>query len=137
MTKEEMFKFIKKQNVALLASVDGDGFPNIKAINAPRKIDGNDIYFSTNTSSMRVSQFKNNPKACLYFYRRGKISYIGVMFVGTVQVLTDQEIKDELWHFGDTIFYKGGKTDPDYCILKFTADKCKFYNNLKTEWIEI
>ena len=67
MTKEEMFKFIKKQNVALLSSVDGDGFPNIKAINAPRKIDGNDMYFSTNTSSMRVSQFKIIQKPAFIF----------------------------------------------------------------------
>ncbi len=62
---------------------------------------------------------------------------MGVMLVGTMQVLTGQGIKDEIWHIGDTLFYKKGKTDPDYCVLKFTALKCKVYKDLKTLWIDL
>ncbi len=137
MTKEKIFKFIKMRNVAIISSIDENGFPNTKAMLAPRKIDGNDFYFSTNTSSMRVSQYKANEKASIYFYRKGLFSYTGVMLIGTMEVLNDQNIKNELWHMGDTMFYKKGKTDPDFCVLKFTAQKCRFYKDLKTGWIEI
>lgn len=137
MTKEKVFEFIKNQKTALLSSVDCEGYPNTKAMLAPRKFDGNDMFFTTNTSSMRVGQFKDNPKSCVYFYQRGRFNYTGVMLIGKMQVLTGQEIKNEIWRFGDTMFYKGGKTDPDYCVLKFTAEKCRVYTNLKTEWIEI
>ncbi len=75
--------------------------------------------------------------AVVYFYRHGRISNMGVMLVGTMQVLTEQGIKNEIWHFGDTMFYKKGKTDPDYCVLKFTALKCKVYKDLKTLWIDL
>lgn len=34
---------------------------------------------------------------------------------------------------GDTIFYKKGVTDPDYCVLKFTAETVRYYCDLKTE----
>lgn len=137
MTKEQVFEFIKEQKTAMISSVDENGFPNTKAMLAPRKIDGNDFYFSTNTSSMRVAQYNDNEKACIYFYKRGRFSYIGVMFVGTMKVLTDQNSKDEMWRMGDTMFYKKGKTDPDYCVLKFTAQKCRVFKDLKTSWVEI
>ncbi len=121
----------------MISSVDENGFPNTKAMLAPRKIDGNDFYFTTNTSSMRVSQYNANEKACIYFYKRGRFSYTGVMLVGKMQVLTDQSIKDEIWRMGDTMFYKKGKTDPDYCVLRFTAQKCRVYKDLKTTWLDI
>ena len=47
--------FIRKQKVAFICSIDEEGFPNVKAMLKPRKIDGvQRFYFSTNTSSMRV-----------------------------------------------------------------------------------
>lgn len=137
MTKEQVFEFVKKQKTAIISSVDSEGFPNTKAMLSPRKIDDNDFYFSTNTSSMRVAQYNADEKACIYFYKRGLFSYVGVMFVGTMQVLTEQSIKDEIWHAGDTMFYKEGKTDPDYCILKFSALRCRVYKDLKTAWIDL
>lgn len=122
-TRERIIEFINRQKVAFVASVDEDGFPNMKAMYAPRKIEDNSFYFSTNTSSMRVQQFRNNPKACIYFYSKGRFKYEGVMLVGTMEVLHDEEIKREIWQVGDTMYYKQGVTDPDYCVLRFTAVK--------------
>ena len=103
MDKKRIADFIKKQNVAFICSVDEDGFPNVKAMLKPRKIDGlRQFYFSTNTSSMRVKQYMKNPNACIYFYHKGLIRYTGV-------------------------------TDPDYCVLRFTAESGRFYCDLKTE----
>ena len=75
----------------------------------------------------------NNPNACIYFYHKGLIKYVGVMLKGKMEVLTDQETKDMIWHKGDTMFYKGGVTDPDYCVLKFNAESGRYYCDLKTE----
>lgn len=33
--------------------------------------------------------------------------------------------------------YKGGKTDPDYCVLKFTAKSGRYYCDLKSENFEV
>ncbi len=126
-------EFIKKQKTVFIASVDEDGFPNMKAMFTPRKIDGNCFYFSTNTSSMRAQQFLKNPKASIYFYHRGRFKYEGIMLTGTMEVLQDDEIKREIWCTGDTIYYKQGVTDPDYCVLKFTAIKGRRYCDFKSE----
>lgn len=127
---------IDKQKIAFISSVDGDGFPNTKAMLAPRIREGiKTFYFSTNTSSMRVSQYRENPKACIYFC--DKRFFRGVMLIGTVEVLEDSNSKELIWQKGDTIYYKKGVTDPDYCVLRFTADKGRFYSNFKSESFEI
>jgi len=132
-TKEQIIDFIEKQKVAFIASVDNDGFPNIKAMLMPRKIDGNCFYFTTNTSSMRVSQYRKNKKASIYFFNKGRFRYEGVMLIGTMEVLEDAETKQDIWRTGDEMFYKKGETDPDYCVLRFTAIKGRHYCDLKTE----
>lgn len=132
-TKEHIYEFIQNQKTAFVASVDEDGFPNIKAMFTPRKIEGNCFYFSTNTSSMRARQYMQNPKASIYFYHRGRFRYEGIMLTGTMEVLQDAAIKEEIWQPGDNIYYKEGVTDPDYCVLKFTAVKGRRYCDLKTE----
>ncbi|MDD3173242.1 MAG: pyridoxamine 5'-phosphate oxidase family protein, partial [Herbinix sp.] len=121
-----------KQSTVYISSVDEDGFPNTKAMLAPRKREGiKEIYFSTNTSSMRVKQYRMNSKACLYFC--DKRFFRGVMLKGTVEVLEDSDSKEMLWQPGDNIYYPLGVTDPDYCILKFTAQEGRYYNNFKSE----
>lgn len=123
---------IDKQKVAYIASVSQDGFPNLKAMLPPRKREGIRVfYFSTNTSSMRVAQYRKNPKAAIYFCDRR--FFRGVMLEGIMEVLEDQPTKDDIWQFGDTIYYPKGVTDPDYCVLRFTAHCGRYYANFKSQ----
>lgn len=136
-TKEQIIKFVSEQKTAFIGSVDENGFPNIKAMLAPRKIEGNCLYFTTNTSAMRTSHYLSDPKASVYFYKRGRFRYEGVMLIGTMEVLQDQESKQMLWQEGDTMFYKQGVSDPDYSVLRFTAASARHYCDLRTESIEL
>ena len=131
-------KFVRGRKVALLGSVDEGGMPNIKAMLAPRQMIGlKEFYFSTNLSALRTQQYLKNPKACIYFFRKGLFRYVGVMLRGKMEVVTEQEVKNLLWRKGDTRFYKYGVTDSDYCVLKFTAENGRYYQDLKTEEFEI
>ncbi len=123
---------IDKQGVSFISSLDDEGFPNTKAMLPPRKRVGiKTFYFSTNTSSMRVKQFQENPKACIYFC--DKRFFRGVMLRGTMEVLEDAASKEMIWQKRDTMYYPQGVTDPDYCVLKFTAQKGRFYSNFSSE----
>ena len=127
---------IDKQGVALISSVDGDGYPNMKAMLKPRKREGiSEFWFTTNTSSMRVSQYRDNPKACIYFF--DKRFFRGVMLLGTMDVLEDAASKEMIWQAGDTMYYPEGVADPDYCVLKFTAQRGRYYSNFKSESFEV
>ncbi len=64
---------------------------------------------------------------------KGLIRYTGVMLKGKMEVLTAPETKEMIWRKGDTMYYPGGVTDPDYCVLLFTAESGRYYCDLKTE----
>ena len=116
-------KLIDNQKTAFIASIDAEGFPNMKAMLKPRKREGlRTFYFTTNTSSMRVSQFLKDNRSCIYFCDNR--FFRGAMLKGTMEVLTDAT---------DTTYYKKGVTDPDYCVLKFTATTGRYYSNFKSE----
>ncbi len=121
-----------KQRTAFIGSVDEAGFPCIKAMLQPRKREGiKTFYFSTNTSSMRVAHYLKDPRACIYFCDRR--FFRGVMLRGTMEVLTDAAHKEMIWQEGDTTYYPQGVTDPDYCVLRFTAVSGRYYSNFRSE----
>jgi len=127
---------IDNSKVSFISSVDDEGFPCTKAMLSPRERDGiKTIYFSTNTSSMRVSQFRKNPKACVYFCDQR--FFRGVMLKGLMEVLEDGESKRRIWRDGDTLYYPKGIDDPDYCVLRFSTQSGRFYGNFKSEDFEV
>jgi len=125
-----------KQKITYLSSVDESGFPNTRAMLSPRVREGiNTFYFTTNTSSIKVKEFINNPNACIYvcdnrFYR-------GVTLKGKVTVLQDRKSKELIWKPEDVMYYKDGIDDPDYSVLKFEAISGEYYSNFKVEQFEI
>ena len=123
---------IDKAGAATISYIDGEGYPTCRAMLAPREREGiTTFWFTTNTSSVKVSRYRENPKASIYFVDRR--FYRGVSLSGTMEVLEDQASKARIWREGDTTYYPGGVTDPDYCVLKFTARKGRYYASSKSE----
>ncbi|MGF7056896.1 pyridoxamine 5'-phosphate oxidase family protein [Brassicibacter mesophilus] len=120
---------------AMVGSNGEDGFPNIKAMIKIETEGINKIWFSTNTSSKRVAQFRVNPKASVYFTDFDK--WTGLMLVGNMEVLEYPEIKQRFWSDGCEMYYPLGVTDPDYCILCFTAKWGNYYESLSNTTFEI
>ena len=115
-----------------LSYIDSQGFPATRAMLPPREREGIRVFwFSTNTSSQKVSAFRENPKGSVYFVDRR--FFRGASLSGAVEVLEDPESKERLWRMGDVMYYPRGVTDPDYCVLKFTAERGRFYSNFKSE----
>ena len=115
-----------------LSYIDSQGFPATRAMLPPREREGIRVFwFSTNTSSRKVAAFRENPRGSVYFVDRR--FFRGVSLCGTVEVLEDQKSKERLWQMGDRMYYSRGVTDPDYCVLKFTAERGRFYSNFKSE----
>lgn len=130
--QETIGNLIDKQDVSLISSVDEDGYPNTKAMLPPVKREGiKTFYWHTNAPSMRIKQYRNNPKACIYFF--DKRFFRGVMLKGTMEVLEDSKIKEELWKEEFTMYYNGGVNGGDYIIIKFTAESGRYYSNFSSE----
>ena len=126
--KQLIVDMADKLPITYISSVDEEGYPCMKAMLSPRKREGIKVfYFTTNTFSVRVAHYRANPKASIYLCDES--NFRAVMLKGTMEVLTDQQSKDMIWREGDTQYYPGGVTDPNYCVLKFTATEGRFYSD--------
>lgn len=136
MTWEGIYEFIARQKTSLISSVDENGYPATRALIQPVLIDGNEIYFATYTSSRKVRHYRNNSKACVYFYEKGR-SFRGAEIKGNMEVLTDTATKEKFWKPFFNRFYKKGVTDPDYCILKFRGFEAVWFADFKVQTIKL
>ncbi len=122
---------IDKCSIAQLCYVDRDGFPVTRAMLKPRERNGlREFFFTTNTSSEKVSALRGNPKASVYFVDRR--FFRGVSLAGTAEILEDAATKARIWRDGDEQYYSLGVTDPDYCVIKVTVQKGRYYSNFKS-----
>jgi general stress protein 26 len=82
-----------------------------------------------------LTNSRNNPKACIYFY--DKRFFRGVMLKGTMEVVDDQDIKTEIWKDEFSLYYQGGRDGGDFILLRFSAETGRFYSNFKSEDFDI
>ena len=124
-------KIIDGASLGYAGAVDADGYPTVKVMSWNKKYfeAPGTFYFASNHGSLRAKLWQKNPKATLYFSR----GFHGLMLWGKMEVLDTPELRAKLWTPLSRIIYKGGKNDPDYCILKFTATKGRYYESLKSE----
>ncbi|HWS28558.1 MAG TPA: pyridoxamine 5'-phosphate oxidase family protein [Clostridia bacterium] len=120
---------------AEVASVDDTGYPIVRAMLVLEHESFQTQYFSTNTSSPKVAAFRADKRASVYYC--DALNYKGVLFIGDMEVCTDQPTKDFLWRDGFECYYPLGVTDPDYCVLKFTARRGSYYHGLESTDFEI
>jgi len=119
-------ELVDRSKIAFLSTIDELGFPNIKAMLNLYHDKLEIVCFSTNTSSKRIKQILGNNKASVYYCDDEK--FIGLLLVGKVEVVRDEEMRKKLWFEGSEIFYPLGIDDPDYSVLKFTTERCDLYN---------
>ena len=113
---------------AYVASVNEDGYPQIKAMLVLEHDSMQTQYFSTNLSSKRARQFQKNPRASVYYCSEDEFK--GALFTGTIEVCTDHDTKSFLWREGFEMYYPKGVDDEDYCVFRFTADTVNYYHGL-------
>jgi Uncharacterized stress protein (general stress protein 26) len=127
--KKNINQLVKESSDAIVCSVDEKGFPNAKAMFISKSEGISTFWFSTNVSSNRYQQWSKCPNTCLYLKDSTKIH--GLMLKGKMEIFLDDETKLKFWNQGDEQYYPLGPTDPDYCMIRFTADEGNYWENKK------
>lgn len=137
-TKEKAIKLHLKVNSFIISCVGEDGYPLTKAVSpAKYREDINEIYFCTNTSSKFVKEIRANNKASVYFYSQ-MLLWEGCMLKGSMEIVEDMEIKEKFWlDKFKNVYPEKSFTDPDFCLLKFTAIAGRYYSMFKPIDFEI
>ncbi|GHU26705.1 pyridoxamine 5'-phosphate oxidase [Bacilli bacterium] len=124
----------------IMSTINSRGFPEARAIENLRssklypknKIlfeDNLNLYLSTGATSSKIGQIKSNNKVSIYCFDPEKHSAISLF--GKVEIVADKKLKDAFWPADGSwdSFFKDGKDDKDYCIIKFVAESYKFYDS--------
>lgn len=128
-------ELLEKCKVCSVASVSEGGYPRI-CILAQLRTDGiKALWFSTGAGGTKVRHFKSNPKAGVTFYDGGD----SVTLTGTMEIIADKKVKNELWNefSGFLSNHFEGIDDPEYAVLKFTADEATIYVNGEFETVQV
>ena len=126
--RRKALALVERSGIALVGSNSEDGHPWIKAMLKMETDELTMVWFSTNTSSRRVTQFRNDPRACVYFVDFS--DWMGLMLTGEIEVLNDAESRQRLWRDGYEKYYPLGISDPDYTVLRFSAASANYYHQL-------
>lgn len=134
---EKAENLLSRCRVCTVASVSEKGYPRICVL-MPLKTKGiKEFWFSTGASGTKVRHFKNNAKAGVTFFDGGD----SVTLTGDMEIVTDSKVKDALWEkWGEFLgrhFPDGGKDDPEYCVIHFTANETTAYIDGAFETFEI
>jgi len=130
-SQEKAEQLHKKVNTFVLSAIGQDGYPLTKAVVPGKHRESIDaLYFCTNTSSKFVAAIAENPKSGVYFYKRSIVKWQGCYLKGNMAIVSDMGVKEKYWDekFKDAYEQKSF-TDPDFCLLRFTPSKGRFYAN--------
>jgi general stress protein 26 len=145
--KRQSLELMRLAEAAVLTTIDPDGYPHTRALMNLREEarypglvqlfadhDGDMlIYFGTSTSSNKIAHIRANPRASVYYCLPSR--FRGLMLGGDIEIVTDPELKAAVWQDDWDRYYPGGKTDPDYTILKLRPRLAVYYNSLDvTRW---
>lgn len=114
---EKAESIMRECEVAYVGKVDSNGYPRVSTISSLKVDDIGTMWFSTGLDGDKAKLYKSNPKASVCYNKAND----NITLTGTMEVITEQEIKTELWVDWFINHFPGGPTDPNYCILKFTA----------------
>lgn len=138
LTPQQLETFMRHQPVAFIAPTGQTASLNQRSPLRLCEREGvSEFYFSINANALPAAQPQQKPRVSLYFFRKGLFRYESVMLSGRMELLHDPELKRDLWHPKNRLFYHHGSDDPNYCILKFTPTDGRYYCDLKTEPILI
>ena len=124
--RKEIEALIEASRDAIVCPIDGEGFPNAKAMYLRAHEGIHVLWFSTNVSAERTRQLRGRPQACVYLFDSERIH--GLMLTGHMAVHQDAETKESYWEEGDELYYPLGPTDPDYCMMRFVAEKGNYWS---------
>lgn len=110
----------------VLALIDTDGFPTVSTITASKSYGIIWIAFCTGLSGPKADRINKCNRASVCF-----TSDYNITLVGSIEILTDPDIKNEMWYDGLKNHFSGAD-DPDYCVLRFKTERY----NLLVDWKE-
>lgn len=116
---------IGMETYCVLALLDLDGYPTASTITASKADGIHWITFCTGLGGTRTDRINKCNWASVCF----NADDYNITLVGTMEIVTDPDIKKEMWYEGLSNHFNGPE-DPNYCVLRFKTERY----NLLVDW---
>ena len=124
-------QIIKNCDAAYLGVIDENGCPHVSTVSAIKQENIFTAYFSTGTDANKTKRLLRDKRASVCYRAGGN----NITLTGEAIILTDQETKSQYWLDWFINHFPGGETDPNYCIIKFTAKRVSLWvDNVSAEF---
>jgi general stress protein 26 len=108
----------------VLALMDLDGYPTASTIMVSKNDGINWLTFCTMPEPNKKKRIDKCNRASVCFFS-AEPAY-NITLVGKIEVITDPEVKKEMWYDGLEHHFSGPE-DTNYCILKFTTERYNLF----------
>ena len=113
---------IANEGYCTVTTIDENGYPTSSTISASKADGIRRLVFGSTLNSDRVNRIKKCDRACVCI-NSGEYH---VSLVGTIEVLTDPQAKQEAWYDWLKEYFSGAD-DPNFCALRFTTERYNLY----------
>jgi general stress protein 26 len=111
-----------KRLACVLALIDLDGYPTASAITVSKNNGINWLTFCTGFGSSKTKRIAQCDRASVCFFSLKPL--YNITLVGKIEVITDFEVKKEMWYDGLKNHFTGPE-DTNYCVLRFKTERYK------------
>ena len=101
-----------------LSLIDLDGYPYAATVSVSKADGIKWLTFCTGLGSNWVKRIEKCNRASVCF----NSTQYNITLVGTIEVLTDLDIKKEMWYEGMGCYFSGPE-DPGFCVLRFNTQR--------------
>ena len=108
----------------VMSLLDEDGYPTASMITAAKADGFNWIAFCTGLGWNKPNRVQKDPRASIYLF--DKESFSGISLVGKIEVITDINIKKQMWYDALGDFFQD-PADERMCILMFKPEKYNIF----------
>lgn len=108
-----------------LALIDENGYPTASTVSIARTDGIKTLAFGASLSDNKAKRASKNNRASVCVNSPN----FNITLVGTVEILTDPQTKQETWCDGWEKHWSGAD-DPNYCVLRFSTERY----NLFVDW---
>jgi general stress protein 26 len=110
------------EGYAALALIDENGYPTASTLTIAKADGIKWLTFNTSLSRNTVKRIQkcNRAGVCI------NSSEYNITLVGTVEILTDSDTKNNMW-FPVMANHWSGPDDPEYCVLRFTTERYSLF----------
>ena len=126
----ELLELMEDIDYALLTTRAKDGFLVSRPLSTQTADPDGTLWFFVSDHSRKAEEIAIEPRVNLAYSAPDKNTYISIAGVASIE--KDQAKIDELWSDALSVFFPGGRDDPELALLKVTIHRAEYWDGPST-----